>query len=44
MHRLVFGMVGIGQEHRGQNVEGQLVVGLRIVDRLRLRGLGRKLA
>ena len=38
VRRLVLLVVGVRQEHRGQPVEGQLAVGLRVVDRL---GLGR---
>ena len=33
MHRLVLLVVGVGQEHRGQPVEGEHAVGLRIGDR-----------
>ena len=41
MHRLVLGMVGARQEHRGENVEGEHAVGLRVLDLLRLRRLRR---
>src|SRR5690606_5525941 len=37
VNRLIFLMVGVGNEHRGQAVKRQLVIRLRIVDLLALR-------
>src|SRR3954454_18778787 len=33
MNRLVFLMIGVGDEYRGETVEGQRAVGLRVIDR-----------
>src|SRR5262249_23621810 len=39
MHRLVLGMVGARQEKRGENIEGEHAVWLRVHDLLRLHRL-----